>query len=54
MRGAPYPGIVEFRLDGDVFAFFLVLCAEDLELGRFEGTFSQSVRYVARYNLKDE
>ena len=30
-----YPGIVEFCLEGDVFAFFVVLGAEDLELGGF-------------------
>ena len=31
------PGVVEFGLQGDVFAFFFVLRAEDLELGGFEG-----------------
>ena len=31
------PGIVEFCLKGDVFAFFLVLGAEDGEFGGFEG-----------------
>ena len=30
-----YPGIVELGLEGDVFAFFLVLGAEDLEFGWF-------------------
>ena len=30
------PGIVELGLEGYVFAFFLILCAEDLEFGGFE------------------
>ena len=29
-RGGNYPGIVEFGLEGDVFAFFFELGAEDL------------------------
>jgi hypothetical protein len=37
-EGRPYPGVIEFGLDPDVFAFFLVLRAEDLEFGGFEGT----------------
>lgn len=31
-----YPGVVEFGLQGDVFAFFLVLRAQDLQLGGLE------------------
>ena len=31
------PGVVEFGLERDVFAFFFVLGAEDLEFGGFEG-----------------
>ena len=30
-----YPGIVEFGLEGDVFAFFFELGAEDLQFGGF-------------------
>lgn len=31
-----YPGVVKFGLQGDVFAFFLVLGAQDLQLGGLE------------------
>jgi hypothetical protein len=38
------PGIVEFGLEGDVFAFFFVLGAEDLEFGGFKGSVGKCVR----------
>ena len=34
-KGGFYPGIVEFGLEGDVFAFFFELGAEDLQFGGF-------------------
>jgi len=36
-EGGSYPGVVEFRLYANVFAFFFVLGAEDLQFGGFEG-----------------
>lgn len=39
----PYPSIIEFGLERDVFALFLVLGAEDLEFGGFESTVEVSV-----------
>lgn len=32
-----YPGVVEFCLEADVLAFFLVLCAQDLEFIGLQG-----------------
>jgi hypothetical protein len=43
-----YPSVVEFRLDGDVFAFFLILRTQDLEFGGLEGTVWKSVLWIAR------
>jgi hypothetical protein len=34
----PYPSIVELRLDADIVAFLLVLCAEHLQLSRLQRT----------------
>jgi hypothetical protein len=31
-----YPGVVEFGLDADHLAFFLILCAKDIKLGGVE------------------
>ena len=33
-KACNYTSVVEFGLNADVFAFFFVLCAEDLEFGR--------------------
>jgi hypothetical protein len=34
MRSCNYPSEVELGLNANVVAFFLILCAEDLEFGR--------------------
>lgn len=40
LRTMAYPCIVEFGLYSDKFAFLLVLCSKDLQLGRFERAIS--------------
>ena len=46
-RRGTYPGIVEFGLDAYHFAFFLILGAEDIELGGVEGSVCVSRRGLA-------
>ena len=46
------PGVVEFGLEAGVFAFFVVLAAEDGEFGGFEG--AGICEYALRCDIREQ